>query len=181
MCCVFINTLGTPRNWSWREPIERRLSSSKDGRSGGWLISGSKVYLVMAAFYWVTLILRSSLLARSQDREATTQTAHQQDQGDFQDLLQTHDCCVLNTWARRGPTARTYIPPSTKDKQPGTQIDFVITRGPMGDQTARKSKPVAAPFVPPRVDEVATALRRLQAGKVMPGRSARCFVGTLLA
>ncbi|CAE7220363.1 unnamed protein product [Symbiodinium sp. CCMP2592] len=72
----------------------------------------------------------------------------QQDQQELQELLRNHRCCALNTWARRGSTARTFIPPSTKGKEPGSQIDFVITRGNLLDPEAKRARPVATPFVP---------------------------------
>ncbi|CAE7389420.1 unnamed protein product [Symbiodinium sp. CCMP2592] len=72
----------------------------------------------------------------------------QQDQQELQELLRNHRCCALNTWARRGSTAPTFIPPSTKGKEPGSQIDFVITRGNLLDPEAKRARPVATPFVP---------------------------------
>ena len=97
---------------------------------------------------------------------ATTQPAHQQDQGDFLELLKTHSCCALNAWARRGPVARMFIPPNAQGKQSGTQIDFaslpipVIPRGrptidtPLGCRPHQVQRAIADPDMAQALGEV---------------------------
>ncbi|CAE7633009.1 unnamed protein product [Symbiodinium sp. CCMP2592] len=70
------------------------------------------------------------------------------DQGELIDILRAHRCCVLNTWSQPSVSARTFLPPRAADDRLGTQIDFVISRGPLVDSIAKQARPVQAPFVP---------------------------------
>ncbi|CAE7872269.1 unnamed protein product, partial [Symbiodinium necroappetens] len=76
------------------------------------------------------------------------QKAQQQDQENFQELLRSHNCSVLNSWSASGWKARTFIPPGPDDRKQGTQIDFFIARGVMDTALSRKAAPFDAPFVP---------------------------------
>ena len=78
----------------------------------------------------------------------TSASGQQQDQTAFQEVLRTHNCCVLNTWTGRGPAARTYIPPQQDGQGLGTQIDFFIVRGHLADDVAKRAAPFDAPYVP---------------------------------
>ena len=71
----------------------------------------------------------------------TSASGQQQDQTAFQEVLRTHNCCVLNTWTGRGPAARTYIPPQQDGQGLGTQIDFFIVRGHLADDVAKRAGP----------------------------------------
>ena len=79
---------------------------------------------------------------------ATLQAAHQQDQGEFQELIKTHHLCLLNTWSGGGAAARTFIPPRSQDRGHGTQIDFIAVKGALNDAEARRARPVNADIVP---------------------------------
>ena len=61
---------------------------------------------------------------------------------------QTHSGCMLNTWAKAGPTARTFIPAGPAGKDHGAQIDFIMTRGRMAGGVAKQAQAFPAPFVP---------------------------------
>ena len=70
------------------------------------------------------------------------------DQSALMDILKAHQCCVLNTWSRSGPSSRTFLSPGADRHQLGTQIDFVIARGMLIDNVSKQAGPFDAPFVP---------------------------------
>ena len=72
----------------------------------------------------------------------------QQDQAELQAILRTFSCCALNSWTGTGAQARTFIPPTGDQASQGTRIDFVIARGGLIDNEAKKAGVISAPFVP---------------------------------
>ncbi|CAE7283401.1 unnamed protein product [Symbiodinium sp. CCMP2592] len=70
------------------------------------------------------------------------------DQTVILDLLRAHRCCVLNTWSRSGTSARTFLSPQASEDRHGTQLDYIVTRGPLVDSIAKQAAPLDAPFVP---------------------------------
>ena len=72
----------------------------------------------------------------------------QQDQAELQATLRVNHCSALNTWRGRGAAARTYIPPKASEEQQGTQVDFIIARGHLIDDVAKRSMAFKADFVP---------------------------------
>ncbi|CAE7564693.1 unnamed protein product [Symbiodinium sp. CCMP2592] len=69
------------------------------------------------------------------------------DQGEFRDLLQNHRCTVLNSWQCRGVKSRTFLPPKATSTEQGTQVDYIIVKGTICDDIAKRAAPIEAPFV----------------------------------
>ena len=76
------------------------------------------------------------------------QNIAQQDQAELQAIFRTYSCCALNSWTGTGAQARTFIPPTGDQASQGTRIDFVIARGDLVDNEAKKAGVISAPFVP---------------------------------
>ncbi|OLP84381.1 LINE-1 retrotransposable element ORF2 protein [Symbiodinium microadriaticum] len=76
------------------------------------------------------------------------QNIAQQDQAELQAILRTYVCCALNSWTGTGAKARTFLPPTGDQTLQGTRIDFVIARGDLIDNEAKKAGVISAPFVP---------------------------------
>ena len=74
--------------------------------------------------------------------------AQQQDQEAFMEILRVNSCTVLNSWTGTGLQLRTFIPPGPEGHLQGSQIDYLIARGDLNNQTSRKAAPFEAPFVP---------------------------------
>ena len=72
----------------------------------------------------------------------------QTDYGQLIQLVRTYAMCLLNTWSKAGPSARTFLPAAGSGPGHGAQIDFVMTRGKGADGIAKHAKPIDAPFVP---------------------------------
>ena len=61
----------------------------------------------------------------------------------WSDMVKTHDLCLLNTWGKQGPQARTYIPASGRG---GSQIDFIALRQVHMQPWCKAVKPTTLPF-----------------------------------
>ncbi|CAE7360998.1 Pol [Symbiodinium sp. KB8] len=74
--------------------------------------------------------------------------AQQQDQEVLMEILRVNSCTVLNSWTGTGLQLRTFIPPGPEGHLQGSQIDYLIARGDLSNQTSRRAAPFEAPFVP---------------------------------
>ena len=83
-------------------------------------------------------------------RGVTPHQGQHQDRGEFQDLIRTHQCTILNSWRSGGARARTFLPPGVGaqhgEPRLGTQIDYI--RGQLVDNQAKQAVPIQAHFVP---------------------------------